>query len=399
MENTYYMESFSNFLPVKIIFGTGEFKKLEEISRRMGKKGFIVASSGSSTKWIIEKAVDMLNRAGVQYYLYDSITPNPSDEIIDAGAEAFRSCGADFVIGIGGGSSMDSAKAIAAVAGENIGIWDVFEGKDLKKKPVPSIMIPTTAGTGSEVTRYIVVSKKKVKRKEGFARDEFYPEISILDPDLTESLPSRLTAETGMDALSHALEAYTSSCANPVIDIYAEKAIELISENLIEAVYNSSNIAARSNMLLANTLAGMAITNADTSLAHVIGEAVGAVHDTSHGLSVAMALPGVMEFNCQTNIDKFAKIARCFNKNLKEVDNAEAAEAAPGLIRKLIKNSGLPEGLESIGLKYNEEVLSLICRDDMDSANRRKMNKADAVRLYKASLSKEMSYWKFEEDN
>ncbi len=398
MENKYYMESFNNYLPVKIFFGKGEFAKLGETARRTGKKGFIVASSGNSTKWIIEKAVAMFDQAGVQHCLYDSITPNPSDEIIDAGAEAFRRCGADFVIGIGGGSSMDSAKAIAAVAGGKLGIWEVFEGKEFDCKPMPSIMVPTTAGTGSEVTRYVVVSKKGENRKEGFARDEFYPEISILDPDLTGSLPPRLTAETGMDALSHAVEAYTSSCANTLIDIYSEKSIELISGNLIEAVYNGSNTVARSNMLLANTLAGMAITNADTSLAHVIGEALGAVHNISHGLSVAMALPGVMEFNCQTNIDKFAKISRFFNKDLRFVNNAAAAEQAPGIIRKLMKNICLPEGLESIGIKYNEEVLSLIKREGMDSSNRRKMDKADAVKLYKASLSRKMSYWEFEEE-
>jgi len=301
----------------------------------------------------------------------------------------------DVVIGLGGGSPMDVAKAIAVVAVENIDIWKIYEGAPITKKPLPMIAIPTTAGTGSEATQFTVISNHKIHRKEGFARHEFYPTLSILDPLLTIGLPPAITAATGMDVLTHGIEAYTCRAATPATDVYAVEAIRLASQYLRRAVYFGKDLEARSKMLWANTLAGMAISQSDTSLAHVIGEAVGAVYNTPHGLSVALALPAVMEYNCVANIKKYAHITRLMGENTDGLDDRAAALKSAACVRNLISDLGLPHGLASLGIDDLEEVMALVNRPGMDVSSPRPAGSSDFEILVKGSLSPAMSYWEF----
>ncbi len=288
---------------------------------------------------------------------------------------------------------MDAAKTIAVCAVEKVDIWKIVEGRSIENKPLPVILIPTTSGTGSEVTQYAVISNRELKRKEGFGRLEFYPKIAILDPLLTIGMPPALTAATGMDALTHAIEGYTTRLTNPITDACAEKAIELIAKSIRMAVFDGKDVQSRYNLMLASMLAGISITHADTSLAHVVGEAIGAVFNTNHGLSVSLALPAVMEYNCFSNVDRFAHIANLLGEKVDGLSLRDAAKLAPGAVRNLIKDLNLPQGLAKLGVSASDQVMSLCCRPNMDASNLRPAGKHDFELLIKGSLSQNMSYW------
>jgi len=232
-----------------------------------------------------------------------------------------------------------------------------------------------------------------LKRKEGFARTQFYPTVSIVDPLLTLSLPPYMTAATGLDALSHAIEAYYCRASTPVVEALAARAIQLVSENLRRAVFNGNDLVARYNMMLANTLAGMAITQSDSCLAHVVGEAVGAVYNTGHGISVAVSLPATMEYNCFAAMEQMANIARWMGEDAFGMTTRQIAMLAPGAVRTLIQDTGLPLGLSALGVSDTGEVMALMLRPGMDAASPRPAGQAEFELLMQACLSPAMSYW------
>jgi alcohol dehydrogenase class IV len=353
----------------------------------------IVSYKDKSLKSIIDVCVELLSAASVKSILFEEIEANPTCHVVDQGRDLAIKEKCDLVIGLGGGSAMDAAKAIAVCAVEKVDIWKIVEGRLIEKKPLPLIVVPTTSGTGSEVTQYAVISNRELKRKEGFGRLEFYPKVAILDPMLTLGLPPALTAATGMDALTHAIEGYTTRLTNPISDACAERAIELVAENIRMTVFDGKNIQSRYNLMLASMLAGISITHADTSLAHVVGEAVGAVFNTSHGLSVSLALPAVMEYNCFTNLERFARIAHLMGEKTNRLSLRDAARLAPGAVRNLIKDLNMPQGLAQMGVSENDQVMNLCCRPNMDGSNLRSAGKHDFELLIKGSLSESMSYW------
>jgi len=388
------MLDFNFFFPTRLIFGAGKFQSLGEQVSGLGKRAMLVTYPSQSLAEVTAQAVDLLKEHGVSSVVYAEATANPTHTLVNQGAEVARGEKCDVVIGLGGGSPMDTAKAIAVAAPEELDIWKIYEGAPITHASLPVVAIPTTAGTGSEATFYAVISNRQLHRKEGFARPQFFPKVSIIDPLLTVSLPPVMTAATGMDALTHAIEAYTSRLASPISDLFAAEAIHLTGSYLRRAVYNGKDIEARTNMLLANTLAGIAITHADTCLAHVIGEAVGAVFNTGHGLSVSITLPAAMEYNCMANMAKYASITRLLGEDPGGLSDREAARKSAAVVRNLMSDIGIPAGLAALGVIGDmSEVLQLVNRPGMDASNPRPADSLAFETLLKGSLSPAMSYW------
>lgn len=390
------LSSFSFNMPTRIEYGLNTFSSIGKFSKSFGRKALIVSTSDGTLESWQESCRDLLNAEGIDSVLFDGVVTNPSYKIIDAGCSVAEDENCDLIIGLGGGSAIDVAKAIAVSVTEKTGIWNIVEGHEITKKPLPVIAIPTTSGTGSEVTQYAVISNPEKKRKEGVGKQEFYPVLSIVDPMLTLSMPKNLTAAVGLDALTHAIEAYTTVFADPISDSLAETAIGLVGRSLRQAVFHPDEIGPRSDMMLASMLAGMAITHADTSLAHVIGEAIGALYPVHHGLVVSLTLPAVMEFNCFSSIEKFRTIASLLGESVEAIPHRDAAALAPAAVRKLIYDLNIPRGLAAIGVKKDPEVLNLCTRPGSDEANVRPTSREDFEMIIDGSLSEDMSYWKLQ---
>jgi len=391
------MDTLSNFLfsfPTRLLFGQGKFSVLEQEAAKFGNKALLVAYPSPSLDDLTHQAVAMLRAAGVKTTLFRKAEANPTHTVVDEGADLARASDSQMVIGLGGGSAIDLAKAIAVVATERVRIWDIVEGAPITQPPLPLIAIPTTAGTGSEATQYTVISNREQQRKEGFARREFYPAVSIVDPLLTVSMPPTITAQTGLDVLVHAIEAYTAKVSSPASDLFAREALRLTARYLRQAVYDGNNLAARTNMMAASALAGIAISHSDTTLAHVIGEAVGAVFNTWHGLTVALCLPAVMEYACVGNLEKFAQISALMGEDISGLSTREAALKSPELVRQLIIDLDMPRGLAALGVIENEQVLNLVTRPGWDAASPRSASRQDFELLIKGCLSPQMSYWR-----
>jgi alcohol dehydrogenase class IV len=386
--------NFTFFIPTKIEFGIDKFNQLADYAGPLGKKAMLVSYKDKSLEELISTCHTMLKEKGIEVVPYEEIIENPTYQVVDHGAALARKEKCDLVIGLGGGSVIDAAKGIAVCAvEENASIWEYVEGRQITRDPLPLIVIPTTAGTGSEVTQYAVISNHEQKRKEGFGKPQFYPKLAVLDPELTITLPPKATAITGVDALSHAIEGYTTRYTNGLTDALAERAIGLIAQN-IQAVYkDGNNIEARSSMMMGSMMAGIVITHTDTSLAHVIGEAMGAIFNINHGLSVGLSLAAVMEYNLQTNLEKFATIARLLGGKTQNLTLNSAARMAPQLYRKLLSDLQLPAGLSTLGVFECEDVLRLCTRPGWDAANMRPADKEDFIDLIRASLDPCMSYW------
>lgn len=387
------MKDFGFYVPTRIVFGNGKFDVLGEEVSQIGKRALIVTYPGSALENWLDRAISLLENNGVSVVVYRQVDANPDHKLINRGGELARAENCDVVIGLGGGSAMDSAKGIAVVASENQDIWDIYEGAPITQETLPVVAIPTTAGTGSEATFFAVVSHRELKQKEGFALPQFFPRLSIVDPLMTLDLPPRITAETGLDALSHAIEAYYCKFATPVVDALAVQAIGLVSDNLRKAVYDGKDQVARYNMMLANTLAGMAITQSDSCLAHVIGEAVGGVYNTGHGLSVALCLPATMEYNSIAALEKFATIAELMGEDVSGLTLREAARQAPSAVRDLIEDLNLPLGLRAIDVDDLTKVRQLVNRPGWDASSPRPAGPDDFELLLEACMEPAMSYW------
>jgi len=391
---TNYGMDFSFFFPTRILYGLGKFSRLGDEVAQLGKKALIVTYPSPILDDLTNQASTMLRANGIEPVLFRKVEANPTHTLVDEGGELARATVCDVVIGLGGGSAMDTAKAIAVVATEGVKIWDIVEGARIQHDPLPMVAVPTTAGTGAEATQYAVISNPGQQRKEGFARTQFYPRLSIVDPLLTVSMPPSITAQTGLDVLVHGIEAYVAKVASPVSDLFAMEAIRLASENLRNAVYDGKDLTARTNMMAASTLAGIAITHSDTSLAHVIGEAVGGVFRTGHGLTVALCLPAVMEYACIANLEKFANITALMGGKTPRTSVRDAALKSADLVRQLILDLGQPRGLAALGVSENEQVLKLVTRIGWDASSPRPASREDFEILIKGCLSPEMSYWK-----
>ena len=330
--------------------GAGAIQEIANEAKAHGFKKAFVCSDPDLVKFkVTDKVTDILTANGLDYELYSDIKANPTIQNVQHGVEAFKASGADYLIAIGGGSSMDTSKAIGIIIA-NPEFEDVrsLEGVAPTKKPcVPIIAVPTTAGTAAEVTINYVITDIERKRKFVCVDPHDMPIIAIVDPDMMSSMPKGLTASTGMDALTHAIEGYTTKAAWEMTDMFHLKAIEIISRSLRGAVANTKE--GREGMALGQYIAGMGFSNVGLGIAHSMAHTLGAVYDTPHGVACAMMLPIVMEYNQECTGEKYREIARAMGvANVDSMSQDEYRKAAVDAVKKLSADVGIPSVLEAI---------------------------------------------------
>ena len=330
--------------------GSGAIQEIATEAKAHGFKKALVCSDPDLIKFqVTAKVTDILDKNGLEYEIYSEIKPNPTIDNVKHGVETFKKSGADYLIAIGGGSSMDTSKAIGIIIA-NPEFEDVrsLEGVAPTKKPcVPIIAVPTTAGTAAEVTINYVITDVERKRKFVCVDPHDMPIIAIVDPDMMSSMPKGLTASTGMDALTHAIEGYTTKAAWEMTDMFHLKAIEIIARSLRSAVANEKE--GREGMALGEYIAGMGFSNVGLGIAHSMAHTLGAVYDTLHGVACAMMLPIVMEYNADCTGEKYREIARAMGvKGVDDMSVEEYRKAAIDAVAQLSVDVGIPTKLEAI---------------------------------------------------
>ena len=330
--------------------GSGAIQEIATEAKAHGFKKALVCSDPDLVKFgVTAKVTDILDKNGLEYEIYSEIKPNPTIDNVKHGVETFKKSGADYLIAIGGGSSMDTSKAIGIIIA-NPEFEDVrsLEGVAPTKKPcVPIIAVPTTAGTAAEVTINYVITDVERKRKFVCVDPHDMPIIAIVDPDMMSSMPKGLTASTGMDALTHAIEGYTTKAAWEMTDMFHLKAIEIIARSLRSAVANEKE--GREGMALGEYIAGMGFSNVGLGIAHSMAHTLGAVYDTPHGVACAMMLPIVMEYNADCTGEKYREIARAMGvKGVDDMSVEEYRKAAIDAVAQLSVDVGIPTKLEAI---------------------------------------------------
>ncbi len=365
--------------------GAGAIKEIaSEIHGRGFKKAFVCSDPDLIKFNVTKKVTDVLDEAGIAYEIYSEIKPNPTIENVQTGVEAFKKSGADCIIAIGGGSSMDTAKAIGIII-KNPEFADVrsLEGvAPTKNKCVPIIAVPTTAGTAAEVTINYVITDVEKNRKMVCVDVHDIPVVAVVDPDMMSSMPKGLTAATGMDALTHAIEGYITAGAWELSDMFHLKAIEIIAKNLRGAVENTPD--GREGMALGQYIAGMGFSNVGLGIVHSMAHPLGAVYDTPHGVANAIILPTVMEYNAPATGEKYRDIAKAMGvENVDKMTLDEARKAAVDAVKQLSKDVGIPADLKEIVKPEDVDFLAQSAYDDAcRPGNPRETSVAEIKELY-----------------
>ncbi len=350
-------DTYSLFMPGKTIYGAGSADSVPEaITLLGGQKPLIVTDKGIVKVGILKRITERLSGAGISYAVYDETVPNPRVQNVIDGVETFKKNACDSLITLGGGSSHDCGKGIGLVV-QNGGHIQDFEGIDRSDKPfLPYVAVNTTSGTASEMTRFTIISDPQRQVKMAIVDWRVTPGIAINDPLLTMSMPPDLTAATGMDALTHAVEAFVSVAATPLTDSAAEKAFALVFEHLRGAVANGQNLEAREAMCHAEYLAGVAFNNASLGYVHAMAHQLGGFYDLPHGECNAVLLPYVSRFNLISCVKKFARMAACFGENTDGLTPRDAADLALKAITRLSADVGIPSNLIELGRRYRKDV-------------------------------------------
>lgn len=335
----------------------------------------------------VEKVLSSLKESGIDYEIFTGVEPNPKIQNCLDGLEMYNESNSEGIITVGGGSAHDAGKGIAVAEAHNGDIKKYAGIEKLENDLVPIISVNTTAGTASEVTKHCVLTDVETKLKFVIVSYRNVPKISINDPLLMLSVPTALTAATGMDALTHAIESYVSVNATELTDSMAIHAIKLISENLRQAVANGEDIKARDNMATASLLAGMAFNNADLGYVHAMAHQLGGQYDMAHGVANSILLPVVMEYNLISNPEKFAKIAEYMGENTRGLSTLEAADKSIEAVKRMSKEVNIPENLEVMDVKKEDfELMAKNALEDGNApSNPRKGNKEDIVKLFEAA--------------
>lgn len=372
-------------------FGPGAREVLPKEIQRLGLHKAFVATDKDLIKFgVAEKVLCVLDRAGIPYEIFSEIKPNPTVSNVKAGVEAFAASGADFILAIGGGSSIDTAKAVGIIT-NNPSFSDVvsLEGvADTKNKAVPIIALPTTAGTAAEVTINYVITDEKNEKKMVCVDPNDIPAIAIVDAELMYTLPKSLTAATGLDALTHAIEGLITKGAWEMSDMFEIKAIEMITRYLETAVFEPTNAEARNGMAVAQYIAGMAFSNVGLGVVHGMAHPLGAIFDIPHGVANALLLPIVMEFNASAALDKYVQIAKAMNVYTSGMSREEAAEAAVKAVKDLSVKVGIPQHLSELGIKESdlEKLAAAAFADVCTPGNPKEVTKEIILELYKKAL-------------
>ena len=370
----------------KIVFGNGSINQLPDlIAELQAKRPLFFLDGNLSSAPLRKKLAELCGSSEGDCVIYDKISGEPELHLADEGADLALQEGCDIVIGMGGGSTMDVAKAAAAIAGNGGRAEDYLGLNRVPASGLPTIMIPTTAGTGSEVTFTAVFIRKDLNKKEGINSIYMYPDIALLDPELTLSVPPAVTAATGMDALCHAIESYTSITASPMSEMVSREAIRLIAENLRTAVTDGNNREARAAMLLGSMYAGLGLANAGVTAVHSLSYPLGGQYGISHGIANTVLLAPTMRFNVPGAVEKFAHVAGIMGRDIAGMSPEDAAREAVDAVEALISDCGIEGGLAKLGIP--REVFHKLAEAAMMVArplenNPRPVTIDDAVAIY-----------------
>lgn len=379
----------SKFVAPEVIFGLGALSQVGESAARLGiKKAFLVSDQGVMEAGWVDKALAFLKEVGIGYYVWYGLTTNPKDCEVAEGSSHYLSSGCDGIVAVGGGSPIDVAKAIAILATNDGQIKD-YEGVNRISSPLPPmVMVSSTGGSGAEVSQFSMIVEKRRQVKMAIISKSLIPDIAIVDPSLLQTKSARLTAATGVDALSHAIEAYVSLAATPLTDVHALASIRLISANLRESVACRTNLEAKSAMAMASLQAGLAFSNAILGATHAMTHQVDGLLDLHHGETNGILLPYIMEFNMISCGEKFANIAAAMGVQTTGLGKWKAAEKGIAAVRRLFRDIGIPERLSELGMK--EEHIQTLSLNSLKDAclvtNPRDCSADELEELYRRAL-------------
>ncbi|ARK28652.1 iron-containing alcohol dehydrogenase [Halalkalibacter krulwichiae] len=379
---------FSYELPTEIVFGINSIEQLSQKVRGLqGNRVLVITDPGVKDAGILDKLIKQID-ADISFDTFWDIEREPDVKTIRNATEKAKEFGADLIVGIGGGSALDAAKAVAIMLNNDGDIIDYAGLNNVPNPSVPTICIPTTSGTGSEVTIWTVISDKDNNRKFGIGGKSIAPTMALCDPNLTTSLPGLMTAATGVDALTHALESFVNKATQPISQALSRESMRLIFKSLRKAVHQGDNLEARYDMLLASTIAATAFNPTRLGLAHALCMPLGAKFKVPHGIANAILLPQVMEFNIIGNPEAFKEIAEIFGENTEGLSLYEAAELSVKAIKKLNQDAGIPAGFAEFGV--TEEDLDYIAEGAIGSdnvlVNPRKPSLEDLKEIVRKSL-------------
>lgn len=377
--------------PGRLTFGPGAIQEIQK-EFTSSDKPLVVTDQGVVRAGVLDRVVDLLARAGIRFELFDRVVADPPIEVVEEAAGLYRERACTSLIGLGGGSPIDTAKAVAVRAGGEGTLREYGSGMPLPGAIPPIYAIPTTAGTGSEVSAVAVISDHENKMKVGIKSPLLVPRAAILDPLLLAKIPSKVAAETGADALTHAIEAYLSLNSHVITDALALSAIRMITGNLEKFVANPGDVEAAGRMLLASSLAGLSFANAGLGLVHGIAHSVGAYFHTPHGLTCALYLPVVMEFNIPACPDKYVILAEALGVDVRGMSPEEAATKAVGAVREMFGRLGIPKTFSEMGIEFelHPKMVEDTCAAPVTRGNPRKAEPRQVASLFVSpNLSKE----------
>jgi alcohol dehydrogenase len=372
-----------HFIP-EVLFGRGVLERVGSAARGYGKRALVVTDPGLRASGIVERVIELLSGVGVESIVFDQVRPNPTIENVEAGLAAGSDHEITVLVSIGGGSAHDCAKTIALVAA-NGGEVSEFEGLDRSAhRGLPLIAVNTTAGSGADVSRFAVITDEGRRMKMIIADRHLVPRLAINDPLTTVSLPAAVTMASGLDALTHAIEAYVSTSASEISDLLALRAVELAGRHLVRAVRQGTDVEAREGMMLAALLAGLAINSASVGAVHALAHQLGGRYDLAHGVCNGILLPLVVEFNEATSQERYARVALALGRGGSQGGGRGLARA----LRSLGDEVGLPTGLAPLGVRSADLAgLAGQALNDMCMAtNPRPMSEADVIGVYERAL-------------
>jgi alcohol dehydrogenase class IV len=341
--------------PNVLITGIGSVAQVGDQAKKLGaRKVLIITDKILNQTGLVEKVTVPLEAEGIQVAIIDEVIPEPPFENLEQIARGIRDQGYDAFIGIGGGSALDVTKALAVMMTNTGDVRELIGIEKVKNKGIPFILIPTTAGTGSEVTYNAIFTDIRDNVKKGIVSPFLLPDVAIVDAELTVTVPPHVTAATGMDALVHAVESYTAQRASELTDGIALHAIQLISRSIRTAVYNGKNIGAREDMAMGSLMAGISLGNAGVGAVHALAYPLGGKFKVPHGVANSLLLPYVMKYNAIANLEKFAQVAKALGENIEGLSLRDAAEVAVRAMAKLSRDVGIPSTLSEVGVTEND---------------------------------------------
>ena len=368
-----------HFIP-EVLFGRGVLERVGPAARGYGRRALLVTDRGMRSTGIVDQVVALLAAAGVDAVIFDGVRPNPTIDNVEAGLAAGSGAEIGILVSVGGGSAHDCAKMIALVAA-NGGEVHEFEGMDRSPhRALPMIAVNTTSGSGADVSRFAVITDERRKIKMIIADKHLVPRLSINDPLTTVGLPASITMASGLDALTHAIEAYVSTSASEITDLLALRAVELAGLHLRNAVRNGANLEAREGIMLASLLAGLAINSASVGAVHALAHQLGGRYDLAHGVCNGILLPVVVEFNLGATPDRYDRLARALGRG--------GGRSLPASLRALGKEVGLPPSLGPLGVRQADlsGLADQALLDMCMATNPRRMTHSDVVKLYERAL-------------